>query len=737
MNLVGPEPCGLVIYDRRNVRNENQFVGRIDFQQSAKQSIFGRVVATKLAIGIPYSYSTNPLTSTVTGQDNLSESIAFGETYLFGANTVNAVRASFNRLHAVVLGPTVFSGCDLGMKIYCGGFEKSLNLVVTGGFSVGSRFIPRGDNYDHWTGTSYQIGDDLSVVRGTHQFNVGGNILQGRFVEKYLWWAVGPMTFTGQATGLGLADFLTGQLSTFTTAGVVHNSINQNQIGLYVTDSWKINQKLTMNYGLRWEPFLPQFITDGRAYNFDYSKFQQGIKSVVYSNAPAGFRYTGDPGFPKNTGLDRRPWQFAPRVGLAWDPKGDGRTSLRASYAFGYDYVAPLWREDYSSAAPWTNAITVQSVPFDDPWRGFPGGNPFPLASGAASQFLPYTQFQAIPQAIRTPNTSSWNLSLQRQIASDWLVSANYIGTEGTHIWSQNATNPAVYFPGGPCTLNGVAYNPCSTTTNTNQRRRLSLQRPQDGQYIGPLSLLDDGATQSYNGLLLNVQRRAARGVTVGTNYTWSHCVGDYADLTSQGPDANETYTVPNNRKADRGNCNSDRRGLLNMTAVADTPSFGGPTVRMIASGWRLSGIYRWATGTPITVVAGSDRALNGINNQRVNQILANPYGDPSGRALTSWLNPAAFALPDPGTVGNAGRNSVYGPRTWSFDAALSRTFRTRESQRLEVRFEAYNVTNSFRQALVTQGQGLTTASLASNTFGQIRAALDPRILQFALKYVF
>ena len=114
--------------------------------------------------------------------------------------------------------------------------------------------------------------------------------------------------------------------------------------------------------------------------------------------------------------------------------KGDGRTSLRASYAFGYDYVAPLWREDYSSAAPWTNAITVNAVPFDDPWRNFPGGNPFPLVAGASAQFLPYTQFQAVPQNIRTPNTSSWNLSLQRQLTSDWLVSANYIGTSATHV---------------------------------------------------------------------------------------------------------------------------------------------------------------------------------------------------------------------------------------------------------------------------------------------------------------
>ncbi len=738
LNRVGPEPCGEVTYGRRNLRNENQTIGRIDYQHSAKQSVFGRYVGTVLRIGVPAQLNPgNLLNTTGTGQNNLSQSFALGDTYLFGANTVNALRISFNRLHAVVLGPEVFSACDAGVKMYCGGFEKSINMTITGGFAVGARFIPKGDNYDHWTGTSYQIGDDLSLIRGSHQFAVGGNAMQGRFVEKYLWWAVGPMTFTGQATNLGLADYMTGTLSSLTTAGTVHNSINQNQVALYAADTWKATPKLTLNYGVRWEPFLPQFITDGRAYNFDYAKFQQGIKSTAYKNAPAGFRYDGDSGFPTNTGLDRRVWQFAPRVGLAWDVNGDGRTSLRASYAYGYDYVAPLWREDYSSAAPWTNATTVNAVPFDDPWRGFPGGNPFPVIAGADARFSPYTQFQAVPQQIRTPSTSSWNLGLQRQISTDWLVSASYIGTEATHIWSQNSINPAVYFAGGPCTIQGVVYNPCSSTANTNQRRRLSLERPQDGQFIGPMSIVDDGGTQSYNGLLLNVQRRAARGVTVGTNYTLSHCVGDYADLTSQGPDANETYTIPNNRKADRGACNTDRRHLLNLTSVAEIPGIGGPMLRAVVSGWRLSGIYRWSSGAPVTVIAGTDRALNGIVNQRANQVLANPYGDKSGRALTSYLNPAAFALPDIGTTGNVGRNSVVGPVSWSFDMALSRTFRITETQKLELRAEAYNVTNSFRPNLVTLGQGLTTNSLASNTFGQIRAALDPRIMQFALKYVF
>jgi hypothetical protein len=156
-------------------------------------------------------------------------------------------------------------------------------------------------------------------------------------------------------------------------------------------------------------------------------------------------------------------------------------------------------------------------------------------------------------------------------------------------------------------------------------------------------------------------------------------------------------------------------------------------------TGWHLSGIYRVSSGDPLDVTGGVDRALNGVTvggansagRQRPNQLMANAYQDDSGRANTSWLNPAAFTLPDLGTYGNVGYNAFHGPRTWSFDMSLSRTFALREAQRLEVRADAFNVTNSFRP------MDPATNISQTNTFGQIRAAYDPRILQFALKYVF
>jgi hypothetical protein len=241
---------------------------------------------------------------------------------------------------------------------------------------------------------------------------------------------------------------------------------------------------------------------------------------------------------------------------------------------------------------------------------------------------------------------------------------------------------------------------------------------------------LDDGGTQSYHGLILSLERRSSGGVTVGGNYTWSHCYGDQTDATGDGPNAGQGYTNPLDRDSDRGNCVSDRRHVLNLTSVAQTPAFSNTALRALASNWRFSGIYRFSTGQPLNITSGLDQALNGVGSQRAQQVLADPYRDKSGRPLTNFLNPAAFTQPELGTFGNVGRNSVRGPNSWQFDAAVSRVFRVREAQRLEFRAEAFNLTNSFRP------QNPNTA-LNNNAFGQIRTARDSRILQFALKFVF
>jgi hypothetical protein len=602
-------------------------------------------------------------------------------------------------------------------------------MTVNGGFGIGISIDPRSDTYRP---TSYQLNDDVSLVRTTHQMSFGVSLMHGRHKSVSNFVSGGTMNFDGSVTGLGMGDFFVGRLTSLLQGAQNTHEPRQSFFALYGADTWKATPRLTLNYGLRWEPYFPQTMINGASYNFSYERFRQGVKSSVFRNAPAGFYYPGDPGFPDNTVSETQWAHFAPRVGLAWDLRGDGRTSVRASYAFSYAFVSGLWREDTSGSPPWGNRTTILSPVggLDNPWQGVPGGNPFPYQLDQNAPFARSGLYLTSPYDIKTPSSSSWNLSIQRQVAASWMFSTSYLGTLTSHIWTLNPINPATYFPGGPCTLNGVTYNPCSSPSNTDARRRFSLERPQDGQLMGSVAEFDAGGTQNYHAMLLSVQRRAVQGIIVNGNYTWSHCLGPNADIDSAGPPATQTYLQSYNRDFDRGNCESDRRHSLNLTGVAETPQFGGRTLRLLAGGWKLSGIYRVSSGSPLTILAGSDRSLTGVSAQRANQILASPYGDTSRRPLTSYLNRSAFDVPPLGTFGNMGRGSVRGPRTWSFDLALARVFSFREDQRLEFRAEAYNVTNSFRP-------GNPNTTITNNTFGQLRTSGDPRIFQFALKYVF
>jgi hypothetical protein len=742
LNLAGKlpktnDPCGLVTYGGRTSSSDGQFVGKIDYQQSAKNSLFGRLMIFPQAAKSPFSFQPdNLLLSNTQGYENIAQSYAFGDTYLVGNNTIQSFRLAVNRVGTRRIGTHNFSWCDTGVNIYCGWDSTYLGpMSVTGAFTIGVSISPRENTL---RSTMYQLNDDVSLIRGSHQISLGVAADHARFNSYNHFASSGTFTINGQTTGLGMGDLFLGKVATFFQGAPNGHNVKQTFFAFYATDAWKMTPRVTVNYGMRWEPYLPQTITNGQIYTFDINRFHQGLKSSVYKNAPAGMVYPGDPGYPGLKGIHSQWWNFAPRLGLAWDVKGDGSTSVRASYAYGYEFVSGDWRDTYNGHAPFGNRLTLQSPAggLENPWLGVPGGNPFPYVLNANTVFPPSGIFMSTPYNLRTPHSSSWNLSIQKQVGTDWLASASYIGNQTQHIWTSKPINPAIYIPGGPCTLNGVTYNPCSTTANTDARRILNTERPQDGALMSHVTLNDDGGTQIYHGMLLSVQRRAARGVTVSGNYTWSHCIGPYAMFGAMGPHVDDTYSNPYNRNFDRGNCDTDRRNIFNFTAVADTPQFSNRTLRMAATGWKFSGIYRKSSGSPLNILAGSDRALNGVtghsptNPQRVNQILGTPYGNSSARPLSAYLKPVAFALPDLGTLGNMGRNTVRGPATWSLDVAMSRAFNVREGQRLEFRAEAFNLTNSFRP-------GNPNTTLTSNTFGIIRTALDPRILQFALKYVF
>jgi len=294
-----------------------------------------------------------------------------------------------------------------------------------------------------------------------------------------------------------------------------------------------------------------------------------------------------------------------------------------------------------------------------------------------------------------------------------------------------------------PCTAGGQTFANC--TNSLDQRRELSLINPAVGQYYGYLDTVTDKGWQDYQGLLLSVQRRLVGGFTMSGNYTVSRCEG----LINQGQGplnvaTGYTHPVslinpPSDAEAqkvfdvDKGRCDAWRKHIFNVTASVESPQFSNTTARMLASGWRVSGIFRGSSGQPLTIQAGADRALSGIQatTQRASQVSDNVYGD---RTINNWFNGTAFALPALGTYGNSVRNGYDGPGFRTVDLSLVRQFSLASSRRIEARVEAFNAFNWF----IPGNPGVNLSS--ATTFGKITsfsAAASPRIMQFALRYLF
>lgn len=744
------DPCGRIVYGVPNKNDTMQIVGKTDWQLNATHQVTGRVLFTGEERPVPYELAPdNILTTSSNGQKNFAESFAVGDTWLMSPQTVVSTRLVANYTNVERAGAEFYNFGDVGVKNYYSYQPKYLQLGISNpGFNLGGA-IQNTSTYRTFSGG---LNVDASLSRGAHQWSVGGALQWMDSNSNANVNSSGRFTFTGARTGVNnvvgipLADFLLGLPATFVQSAPNTDYVRKWYTALYIADAWKLSTRLTMSYGLRWEPDLAETLTLGRIATYSEERRAAGTRSTAFPNAPAGFYYPGDPGFEGKRGRERNWWTLAPRLGFAWDVNGDGKTSVRASAGLGYDYPNAQFHLWTSIIPPFGSSTTLNNPSFDDPWSAVAAGNPFPRQFTSTTPFVVNGNYTVMSN-IDPAQAQNWNVAIQRQFGNDWLVSASYLGSHTIHMLGSEQLNPATFFPGvadasGICSTQGFSITTtpgaaCSTFANTNARRRLNLIDAQrTGQFVQNLVEIQSGGNATYNGMLVEVRKRAAKGITFGSNYTWSHCIGAYqaneAGDTGANPDLPQPF--PGNRDRGRGNCLSDVRHVLNLTSVLETPQFGNKTLRYLASGWRLSPIYRYRTGGYLNIVAGGtqDFARNGsnINNQPAQFTGGDPVGDHSGRPNTFWLNKAAFTTPAIGTYGNVGVRSVVGPSAWDFDLSLSRIFSFKESQRLEFRWEAYNVTNSFRPLP-------PSSDVTNQFFGQLRTARAPRIMQFALKYVF
>jgi hypothetical protein len=631
------------------------------------------------------------------------------DTWTVSPILVNQLRLTYVRNFGGRINSPEKSLADFGSKFQVQGTPALPNISVTGYFTLGQAIAgaTAGSNY-------YGLRELLSWTKGRHFLKIGGELSLEKNIHDTLLNNYGTFAFTGSSSarsGNALADFLLGLPVTMNQDAPIIKYDNGWYYAGFVQDDWRIHHRLTLNLGLRYDVQTP--FTD------PYDRrlaFVLGAKSTKVPTAPLGLQFPGDNGIPRGiASTDTN--NIAPRVGLAWDPFGDGKTSVRAAFGLFYgSFSANEWNQttDFQPFSARQQFNDVKSL--TDPYGNLPGGvSPYPYVYDPSNtRFLANASVTTISTNAQSPYTYQLNLSIQRQLASDLSVTAAYVGALGHH-W------PTIR------DLNYPIYGPGATSANVNARRPI---QPQPNTYA-VINDIESSVNTAYHGLQISAEKRMSRNFSFKGFYAFSKALEGGNEASANGATG---WQNANQQWEDRGRTNSDRRHNFVMSAIWNIDYFKGSSalLRGVLNGWALSAIMNARSGAPLTVTAGSDINLDGINNDRAN-LVGDPRLDPNrprSEVLKAWFDTAAFDKPLAGQDGTGGRNILDRPGSKNVDLGFFRDFDLRERMSLQFRWE---VTNAFN--LVNLGGPNTTRS--SGAFGTITSAGAMRQMQLGLRLSF
>jgi Carboxypeptidase regulatory-like domain/TonB dependent receptor len=728
---------GHLFFGPPNPTTENQVIGRVDWNKSEKQTLFGRYYLTHY--DQPGFFNGNLLNTTNPELDDQEQSLTLGHTYSISSNLVNTFHLGGTRSF-ITRGQvsSLINPATIGINVS----TPVPNYLEV---EVGSDFTESCGTCESYkvTTNSENAVDDVFWTRGKHHLGFGVNFEHNHLNLQGTNNANGQFSFNGSFTGDPLADFMLGDLYSLYQGNDTGSTWAKNIFALYGQDSYQVTPKLTVNAGVRWESDLPEVETAGRGDSFSMSAFLAGTTSSVYKSAPPGLLFAGDPGIPKGY-IDHHWDHFEPRIGIAWDPRGKGQESIRASYTVGFSQPIIYMEDRFENNAPFGDAITIfpPAGALSNPYTGYPGGNPFPQPfppSHTSALFPTAGTYYVFPVNMKPSYTQTWNLAIEKQLGASWEVTVGYLGNHVVHIPSGNEENPATYIPGtwtgpgscGPLTIApGPTGTACSTNTgtnnNTNERRATALANPVTGANFSEVSYMYDGSSSLFDGLLLTVKHRFAQNFTVLANYTLSKCI---TGGTDEGDLGGDTFQNPANPGADRSNCAEDIRNNFNTSAVATSVVKGGPLERNLLGGWQIAPIVSIYSGQRVTTTTGTDNSFTGVEQDRPN-LIGDPYVHGQSRKFV--LNPASFVANSHGTFGDTKPFEFVGPTYYDLDGAITRFFPIHEAMQLEFRSECFDCLNH-------PNLPGPTAALNSSSFGQITTTnpYTPRILQFSLKLDF
>ena len=543
--------------------------------------------------------------------------------------------------------------------------------------------------------------------KGRHNVQFGADLQFDHLYVLDASFTVGTWTYNGSRTGYLPADIVLGLPSSFVQDSGRTIELSEKKYHFWLQDDWKVNDRLTVNAGLRWEPWTPP--TDSL---HNLVGFVKGQQSTVAPDAPLGMVYPGDAGIPE--AMFKNNWGLlAPRLGAAYDLFGNAKTILRGGW--GIFYIEPPLTIYTRTVSTQPSVLTVNITNpynFNDPYNGVSGGNPYPFKRRDPSEFATFKYNRPVSGGVLDPTdqkgfSQNWNVTLEQQVPWNMVLSFAYVGNKGQDILAAVELNPAIYGPG-------------ATTGNTNSRRTYTG--------MSAMEIATPYQRSQYNSFQFKATKRASQGLTVLASYVYGR-TWDNNSSTIEGSGAYpRSSTDPD---IDWGPADFDVRHRFTASFVYDFPRV--TTDNKVASGflndWQMNGILVLRTGLPFTVKSGTDRSLTAIGQDNADQV-----GDPavpSGSDKLLWFNPAAFAPAAIGTVGTTARNSLRGPGSANFDFALFKNIPLSSRFRLQFRAESFNLFNR-----VNYNNPNATVTAGAN-FGRILGAQDPRVIQLGFKLLF
>jgi hypothetical protein len=585
--------------------------------------------------------------------------------------------------------------------------------------------------------TEFEYKGELVKLLGHNTITTGGDLERTRIDAVDFSYVPGDNTFDGGRTavpagvtlpanvkggGNAYADFYTGYETSFFQDNGRKFYLREWRPSLFVQDDYKATPSLTINAGVRWDPWIPAIDKNNTLVGF-----VPGFKSTIAPNAPVGLQFNGDPG--SRPGVYHNAYgDFAPRIGFAYNINGTAKTVVRGAFGIFFGFPEGLLYQRTDALQPVDLYLNIPGPPqWDNIYAGFPGGDPFPRGQINPSQFANYQFITPVSGGVLDPAskvayTENYNLTVEQQLPFGIALSVGYVGNHAVHVMGSRQFNPAVCAAGAPCANQNNST--CTTCTIMNENTR----RLYPG--LGAVEIAQSYEYANFNSLQMVAQRRVARNLTVFANYVYSKSM----DNVSAASEGNTGPHNPFNLASGYGPADFNQTNRFNASINYLLPRYSGNLLaKAVLNGWQANAIIQSQSGLPYNPTSGTDRSLSNIGNDYADIVPGVSTAPPAGSGHLTWFNKNAFSPAAVGTFGNVARNSLVGPRFNDVDASLFKDLFEHNSIHAQLRAEGFNMFNH-------TNLGQPTVAANSANFGLITGTATnytPRVFQFALKVLF